>query len=132
MSQDQPQPKQGVPASAQNPTESPGALRPPGSLALWTIPDPADPRLLPPWFRRAVVMVIILVIVSQAALWGFSRLTSFWFTIFFAFFLGLAMEPVVNRLAERGIKRGLGTFIVMGGLIGGTVIFFWIFGAGNH
>ncbi len=132
MSQDQPQPKQGVPASAQNPTAdrgSPGAVRSPGSLALWTIPDPADPRLLPPWFRRAVVMVIILVIASQAALWGFSRLTSFWFTIFFAFFLGLAMEPVVNRLAERGIKRGLGTFIVMGGLIGGTVIFFWVFGA---
>lgn len=113
-----------APASASAPEEPSN-----GNLAFWSIPDAKDPRLLPPWFRRAVVMVILLVIASQAAVWAFGQLTNFWFTIFFAFFLGLAMEPVVNRLERRGIRRGLGTFIVLGGLIGGTVIFFWIFGA---
>jgi predicted PurR-regulated permease PerM len=95
---------------------------------MWTIPDPADPRLLPPWFKRAVVLVLILVIASKIATWAFGQLTSFWFTIFFAFFLGLAMEPVVNRLHKRGMKRGLATFLVMGSLIGGTIIFFAVFG----
>ena len=96
--------------------------------SLWSITDPQDPRLLPPWFRRAVIMVILLVILANVATWAFGSLTSFWFTLFFAFFLGLAMEPVVNRLAARGIKRGIGTFIVLGGLIGGTIFFFAVFG----
>ncbi len=104
-------------------------VRPAGSMAFWAIPDPADPRLLPPWFRRAVVLVLVLVIASQVAIWAFGMLSNFWFTLFFAFFLGLAMEPVVNRLEVRGVKRGLGTFLVLGGLIGGTVLFFWVFGA---
>ncbi len=93
-----------------------------------TIPDSNDPRALPPWFRRAVILVLILVVASEIAKWGFGQLTDFWFTIFFAFFLGLAMEPIVNRLERRGIRRGLGTLIVMGCLIGGTVIFFLVFG----
>jgi predicted PurR-regulated permease PerM len=121
--QQQPAKGQQPPARSENPPE------PGGNLSIWSIPDKNDPRLLPPWFRRAVVMVLILVIASQAAVWAFGQLTNFWFTIFFAFFLGLAMEPVVNRLERRGIRRGLGTFIVLGGLIGGTVVFFWVFGA---
>ena len=65
-----------------------------GHLTVWSVPDANDPRLLPPWFRRAVVMVILLVLAAQIASWAFGQLTSFWFTIFFAFFLGLAMETV--------------------------------------
>ena len=101
---------------------------PPGTMNIITIPDPSDPRALPPWFRRAVIMVLILVIGSEIAKWGFGQLTDFWFTIFFAFFLGLAMEPLVNGLERRGIRRGLGTLIVMGCLLGGTVLFFLVFG----
>lgn len=116
------------PQQAAAPAGATPPAAPPQSLAMWTIPDPADPRLLPPWFKRAVVLVLILVIASKIATWAFGQLTSFWFTIFFAFFLGLAMEPVVNRLHKRGMKRGLATFLVMGSLIGGTIIFFAVFG----
>lgn len=95
----------------------------------WTLSDPRDDRALPPWFRRAVVLVLALVIGSKIVVWGFTELTSLWYSIFFAFFLGLAMEPAVNWLAEKGIRRGMGTFMVMGGLLLATVAFFTVFGS---
>ena len=85
----------------------------------WAITEPQDDRTLPPWFRRAVILVLVLVVASRVVLWGFGELSSFWYTLFFSFFIGLAMEPVVNWLAARGIRRGVGTFIVMGGLLAG-------------
>lgn len=99
-----------------------------GPVSLWSFNTPGDPTFLPPWFRRAVVMVIGLVLLTQVAVWGFGQLTSLWYMLFFAFFLGLAIEPAVNRLAVRGMKRGLATGIVMGGLLIATVLFFTIFG----
>ena len=121
----------GVPDATTQAEGGAGGQEPPvpdRPVTLWSMNEPRDPRLVPPWFRRAVVMVLILVIASQVAVWAFGSLTNFWFTIFFAFFLGLAMEPAVNALHARGVKRGLGTFIVLGGLIIGTVVFFAVFG----
>jgi len=94
----------------------------------WAITDGPESRALPPWFRRAVVLVLSLAILSQIAVWAFGQLTSFWYTIFFAFFLGIAIEPLVNRLARKGLRRGVGTFLVMGGLIVAAVAFFLVFG----
>jgi predicted PurR-regulated permease PerM len=123
---EQAQPASGAPK--REPSDSRAGTRS-SDMRIWSIPDSRDPRSLPPWFRRAVIVVILLMLSAQVATWAFGRLTNFWLTIFFAFFLGLAMEPVVNRLERRGVKRGLGTFLVMGGLIAGTVLFFWVFGA---
>jgi predicted PurR-regulated permease PerM len=95
----------------------------------WTLTEPTDDRSLPPWFRRAVILVLVLVAASKMVIWGFGQLTSFWYTLFFSFFIGLAMEPVVNYLQRRGIRRGVGTFMVMGGLILSAVAFFTVFGA---
>ncbi len=95
----------------------------------WILSDPRDDRALPPWFRRAVVLVLTLAISAKVVVWGFTELSSLWYSIFFAFFLGLAMEPAVNRLAAAGIRRGLGTFVVMGGLLLGAVVFFTVFGS---
>ncbi|HYN56795.1 MAG TPA: AI-2E family transporter [Motilibacterales bacterium] len=95
----------------------------------WVITEPTDDRSLPPWFRRAVILVLVLVAASKIVLWGFGQLTSFWYTLFFSFFIGLAMEPVVNFLQKHGIRRGVGTFLVMGGLILSAVAFFTVFGA---
>ncbi|MGB8020776.1 MAG: AI-2E family transporter [Candidatus Nanopelagicales bacterium] len=95
----------------------------------WALTDERDPRWLPPWFQRAVLLVLILTIVSRVAVWGFGALESFWYTVFFAFFIGLAMEPLVNRLAARGVRRGAGTFLVMGGLLLGVILFFTVFGS---
>jgi predicted PurR-regulated permease PerM len=62
------------------------------------------------------------------ATWVFTQLGVFWYTLAFAFFIGLAMEPIVNRLERRGIKRGLGTGLVLAGLLLGTAAFFAAFG----
>lgn len=94
----------------------------------WAITDPDDPRALPPWFRRAVIMVILLSLTARVAVWGFTELAGFLSTLFFAFFLGLTMEPLVNRLAARGWRRGTSTFLVMIGLILFTIGFFAAFG----
>lgn len=95
----------------------------------WDITDPRNDRSLPPWFRRAVITVLGLLVASRVIVWGFAQLESFWYTLFFAFFMGLTLEPLVNQLAIRGIRRGAGTLIVMFGLFGLTVIFFVVFGS---
>jgi predicted PurR-regulated permease PerM len=94
----------------------------------WDITDPANDRSLPPWFRRAVITVLGLLIASRIVAWGFTELESFWYTLFFAFFIGLTLEPIVNQLAVRGVRRGGGTLLVMFGLFALTVIFFVVFG----
>ncbi len=94
----------------------------------WDIHGPEQDQALPPWFRRAVITVLILLIVSRIVVWGFGELTSFWFTLFFAFFFGLALEPPVNQLAARGMRRGLATILVMGGLAVAVSLFFLVFG----
>ncbi len=87
----------------------------------------SDP--VPRWFRRGVVYIGFVVVMFLVGSWAFTRLGWFWYVLAFAFFIGLAMEPIVNRLERRGIRRGAGTGIVLGGLILGTILFFWIFGS---
>lgn len=95
---------------------------------LWSFSDSRDPRMVPPWFRRAVITVILLALATRMGVWAFTALKSFWYTLAFAFFLGLAMEPVVNKLAARGQRRGVGTAIVLGGLLLSVAAFFAVFG----
>ncbi len=124
----------GTPAAASSSMAPAGTASPPDqSIGLrnlpWAITDePPEDRALPPWFRRAVVLVLFLVVASRVLVWGFAALESFWYTLFFSFFLGLAMEPVVNSLAARGLRRGLATFLVMTGLLVGSFVFFAVFG----
>lgn len=94
----------------------------------WDLTDPRDDRSLPPWFRRAVVLVLVLLVVMRVVLWGFGELQSFWYVLFLAFFLGLTLEPAVGWLARRGMRRGVATILVMLGLGVGTIVFFAVFG----
>jgi predicted PurR-regulated permease PerM len=87
-----------------------------------------EPEPVPRWFRRALLAVGLTVVLFFIATWVFTQLGVFWYTLAFAFFIGLAMEPIVNRLERRGIKRGLGTGLVLAGLLLGTAAFFAAFG----
>ncbi len=106
-------PEEPEPEPAHTPAEGPVPLTPNRSEGVhlstlpWDITD-ADDRSLPPWFRRAVITVLVLAVVMNAVLWGFSALEDFWYTLFFSFFMGLAIEPIVNVLAARGLRRGSG------------------------
>ena len=95
----------------------------------WDITDPEDDRSLPPWFRRAIILVLTLMLASRAIVWGLGELESFWYTLFFSFFIGLTLEPIVNRMSAGGMRRGVATTVVMLGFALFAVGFFAIFGS---
>lgn len=111
-------PASALPILADLPTEQPVA----------SPDDTRDASPVPPWFRRGIVFIGFVVVAFLMGSWAFTQLGGFWPTLFFAFFIGLAMEPIVNRLERRGIRRGAGTGLVLGGLILGTTLFFVVFG----
>ncbi|WP_354642522.1 AI-2E family transporter [Kitasatospora camelliae] len=71
---------------------------------------------MPRWLPRAMVLALLLVGLFQLADWAFHQLIDLLVMLLVAFFLSLAMEPAVDRMAARGIRRGLGTFLVFIGL----------------
>lgn len=91
-----------------NVSPRPGAAVPPQSAA----PPPADSARMPRWLPRAVVLTLALYAVFQLGTWAFHELTGLLLNILIAFFLALAVEPAVSWMASRGVRRGLGTFLV--------------------
>ncbi|MFF5497180.1 AI-2E family transporter [Streptomyces aquilus] len=67
---------------------------------------------MPRWLPRAVVLTLGLYAAFQLSTWAFHQLTGLLINILIAFFLALAIEPAVSWMASRGIRRGLGTFLV--------------------
>ncbi|WP_206313147.1 AI-2E family transporter [Streptomyces sp. JB150] len=68
---------------------------------------------MPRWLPRAMVLALALVAVFQLGSWAFHQLTGLLINILIAFFLALAVEPAVSWMAARGVRRGLGTFLVI-------------------
>ncbi len=116
-----------APPVASGPEPDPGAA---GTGPAWPA-DPASPRgpvgpgrpptgappagggeRMPPWLPRAVLLVLGLVACFQLGSWAFSQLIGLLVNILIAFFLALAIEPAVARMAAGGIRRGLATFLV--------------------
>lgn len=89
-------------------------------------PPPADPPVgsaaaaaarMPRWLPRAMVLAFTLFGVFQLGSWAFHQLTGLLINVLIAFFLALAVEPVVSWMAARGVRRGLGTFLVVLGIL---------------
>ncbi|WUD11833.1 AI-2E family transporter [Streptomyces murinus] len=72
------------------------------------MPDGRMPR----WLPRAMVLALVLIAAFQLGSWAFHQLTGLLINILIAFFLALAVEPAVSRMAARGMRRGLATFLV--------------------
>ncbi|WP_345044817.1 AI-2E family transporter [Streptomyces sannanensis] len=72
---------------------------------------------MPRWLPRAMVLAFALYACFQLGSWVFHQLIGFLITILIAFFLSLAIEPAVGRMAARGVRRGLATFLVFLGVI---------------
>lgn len=68
----------------------------------------------PPWIDRLLWRVAFVAITVWVAIWAFTQLSDFLFSLFIAFFLSLALEPAVVWLHSKGWRRGLATFAVMG------------------
>ncbi len=98
------------------PSSGPVLLEPPDA--------PRGDRSVPPWLSRAIAMAAGWVVLLFAAYWALGRLRTLLIMILVAFFLSLAMEPAVDRLARRGWRRGSATGLVLGGVLVFTAIFF--------
>ncbi len=97
-------------AEAADPAEPAGSAAPPGGAA--AAPAAGPGARMPRWLPRAVVLVLALIACFQLGSWAFHQLTGLLVNILIAFFLALAVEPAVSRMAARGMRRGLATFLV--------------------
>ncbi|HEU4512128.1 MAG TPA: AI-2E family transporter [Nocardioidaceae bacterium] len=83
----------------------------------------------PPWLKRAVVFTLLAGAVFLLSLWLLDQLKGFLGLVFLAWLLSISFEPVVSRLATRGMRRGLATGLVMVGLAVLALVFLGLFGA---
>jgi predicted PurR-regulated permease PerM len=97
-------------------------------------PEPREPdpepdsvrtsdRTVPLWLRRAIALAAGWVVVLFAAAWALRQLRTLIIMVLIAFFLSLAMEPAVDRLARRGWRRGTANGVVLGV----TILIFLVF-----
>ena len=78
--------------------------------------DP-DGRSLPPWARRAILSLLVGVAALYYLRGLLEALRPLILVLLVAFFLSFALEPAVNRLERAGLRRGLGTALVMVALV---------------
>ncbi|WP_054815540.1 AI-2E family transporter [Nocardia arizonensis] len=83
----------------------------------------------PPWLPRAFLLAAATVAGLIASFWVLQRLQGLLTVLLISLFLAFAIEPAVNWLAARGVRRGLATGIVFSGLLLVVVGFVWTLGA---
>lgn len=112
-----PGPPNGAPPSAD---AQPGPAHAPHTPAHGTPGLPRGTEARPQWVaipaqnaRRTVVIVLLLVVALWIGAWMFSSVGSFLFLLLLAWLLSVAMEPPVLALANRGVRRGAATGLVM-------------------
>ncbi|WP_328322180.1 AI-2E family transporter [Streptomyces sp. NBC_00388] len=84
---------------------------------------------MPRWLPRAMVLALALVACFQLGSWAFYQLIGLLTNILIAFFLALAVEPAVGRMAARGMRRGLATFLVFFGVALAAAGFVFLLGS---
>jgi predicted PurR-regulated permease PerM len=85
-------------------------------------------RFEPNGFRNAVVWVFVIFAGFRVAMWLFESASGFLFLMLLAWLLSIAMEPAVAWFANRGMRRGLATGLVVLLLGVATVVFLAVFG----
>ncbi len=89
---------------------------------------PAAARM-PRWLPRAMVLALALYACLQLGTWAFHQLIGLLVNVLIAFFIALAVEPAVSRMAARGMRRGLATFLVFSAVLVTGVGFVVILGS---
>lgn len=79
---------------------------------------------LPRWYVKAIWYAIFAVTLSIAGWYIALQLTDLMVTVAICFFLAFCIEPIVNRLAARGWRRGLATlFVYVVGIVAVSAFF---------
>ena len=107
--------------------ESQSAESPSGPPPGWT-PSRADARV-PRWLPRGVALVFVLYAAFLLSQWALGRLTDLLVTLVVSVFIALAIEPAVDWLAKRGMRRGLAVGLVFLALIGAVALFVFALGS---
>lgn len=82
---------------------------------------------MPRWVPRAIVLLMAAAVGLATAAWLLDKLQDLLVVLLVSMFLSFAMEPAVNWLAGKGVKRGLGTagvflaFAVAAALFGAAI-----------
>jgi len=113
---------------ADPPPSAPGDVFRPASPLDPDVVEDAVRQPMPPWIPR-LLLLIALFILGLALLYAIIlRLREFLTWIFISLFLSFALEPAVNWLSRRGLRRGPATglsllvVVLMGGLLVGTMV----------
>jgi len=99
---------------------------PPAEPAVVTADVTAGP---PPWLLRAFLLAAATVAGLVFGFWALRKLQGFLLVLLVSLFLAFAIEPAVNWLAARGVRRGLATGVVFLLVTVATVAFVWTLGA---
>ncbi|MFQ6393752.1 AI-2E family transporter [Nocardia sp. KC 131] len=83
----------------------------------------------PPWLLRAFLLAAATVAGLVGGFWLLTRLQGLLTVLLISLFLAFAIEPAVNWLAARGMRRGPATGLVFLILTVLTVAFVWTLGA---
>ncbi|MFD6166453.1 AI-2E family transporter [Oerskovia sp. NPDC060287] len=117
-------------SDATTPAAPAGPPSPPPSATAATAPRdfvalaPDDPRKPPRWLPRALLMIVVTVFVGIFVWYALGTLKSLGVNILIAFFIALALEPIVVWLVRHGWKRGgAAATALLGGLVVVTGIF---------
>ncbi len=83
----------------------------------------------PPWLLRAFLLAAATVAGLIVGFWVLQRLQGLLTVLMVSLFLAFAIEPAVNWLAARGVRRGIATGVVFLGLLLIVVGFLWTLGS---
>lgn len=77
---------------------------------------------MPDWIPRFVVTIFVAVLAVVFTLFLVSKLQGLISLILISLFLSFALEPFVNYLVTRGVKRGLATGLILFGFAVGILV----------
>ena len=106
------------------PARTPATRPRPAHLAGAGSGTPGESERRPHWFeltqssaKRLTVAAVMAALTLMITVWAFHALSSFLFLLLLAWLLSIAMEPMVQWLIKRGIKRGMASAIVLFGMM---------------
>ncbi len=71
-----------------------------------------DATTMPPWVKRAIVWFWLGALGAFYAIGVIQALRTLLLVLLVSLFVAFALEPAVNRMERRGIRRGLGTAVM--------------------
>ncbi|MEV0946912.1 AI-2E family transporter [Rhodococcus sp. NPDC049939] len=81
------------------------------------------------WLKQAILYVLLAVAAYQMSGWLFYNLRGFLGLLFLAWLFSVTIEPIVDWIEARGLRRGAATGLVLLAMFVGVVGFVALFGA---